>query len=395
MLRAIKLRLYPNKTQQIYISKLLGSYRFIFNQCLDLKKKKYDEDINFGLKDLGTFFHQDLTKQIEYEWLKEHNTKVLKQAIVNLLDAYKNFFKKKSGFPKFKSKHDNKLSCRFPVDAISKLNDYQTNRLTLTKQIKDIKFKSSTKYKNYLSKHKENIKSATLSKTKSGNYFLSILVDGDLMNQLSEPKNKLIGIDLGIKDFIISSEGTKYENLKIKRSNKHKIAKLHRELSKKQKGSSNKNKSRIKLARFYEKLNNKKENYLHHVSNQLVNENQIIAIESLNVKGMMKNHKLARSIQELSLFKFKEMLRYKSEWYNRDLIEIDQWFPSSKLCHCCGWKNKELTLKDREWICQECGVIHDRDINAAINIKNEGLRIYNKNKIGLRQPEFTPLEIDR
>jgi len=151
---------------------------------------------------------------------------------------------------------------------------------------------------------------------------------------------------------------------------------------------TNRNKARINLARFHEKLNNAKEYYLHSVANQLLGENQTIVIENLNVSGMLKNHQLARSIQELSLCRFKEILKYKAAWYGREVIEVSRWFPSSKLCSCCGYKNQELTLKDRSWVCLECGVSHDRDLNAAINIKNEGRRI----KIGMSLPELTPLE---
>jgi len=194
---------------------------------------------------------------------------------------------------------------------------------------------------------------------------------------------------LGIKDFVITSAGQIYENLKIKRNNKQKISKLQRELSRKTKGSSNRNKSRIKLAKLYEKLNNKKEYYLHSIANQLLSENQTIVIEDLNVKGMLKNHKLAGSIQELSLYRFKEILKYKAEWYDREVIEVDKWFPSSKLCGVCGYKNQELTLKDRSWTCPECGSSHDRDLNSATNIKQEGQRI---KEIGMSLPELTPLE---
>lgn len=392
MLRAIKIRLYPNKTQEEYISSLLGSYRFVYNQCLALKKEKYiEEGENYGLKELGNFFHQDLTKDENYTWLRDHNTKVLKQSVINLLDSYKRFFVNGNGFPKFKSKHDNNQSCRFPSEAISKKNDYESDKITLIKQLKNIKFKCSDKYKSYLNKHKSNIKSATLTRTKSGKYFLSILVDGDLMKPKSNPTNDFIGIDLGIKDFIVDSNGNSVDNIKIKRNNQKKLAKLHRELSRKQKGGSNRNKARIKLSKLYEKLNNQKENYLHHITNQLLDENQVIIIEDLNVKGMMKNHNLARSIQELSLYRFKEMLRYKADWYGNHIVEIDRFFPSSKLCSNCGHKNTELKLSDREWTCSGCGTKHDRDFNAAKNIKKEGKRILN-NKIPIRCGELTPLE---
>ncbi len=392
MLRAIKIRLYPNKTQEIYISKLLGSYRFVYNQCLALKKQKYIENkSSYTLKELGFFFHNELTKNPEYIWLQEHNTKVLKQSIMTLMEAYKRFFVNGNGFPKFKSRHDNQHSCRFPLEAISKRNDYSTFRLTLTSGLKNVRFSCSDKYVNYLVKHKENIKSATLVHTKSGKYLLSILVDGDLMKELPKPKNDIIGIDLGIKTFIVDSKGNEYENIKIKRNNEKKLAKLHKELSKKEKGGKNRNKARIKLARFYEKLGNQKQQYLHDLSNKLLNENQVIAMEDLNVSGMMQNHHLAKAIQELSLYDFKSKMLYKANWYNRHIIEVGRYFASSKLCHCCGYKNVNLTLNDREWICPQCGTKHHRDHNAAINIESEGSKIFN-NKIGHRLSELTPQE---
>jgi len=391
MLKSIKIRLYPNKEQESYIKTLLGSYRFVYNQCLDKKIKTYtNHKKNLGLKELGNFFHQELTKNNEFQWLMEHNTKVLKQSVIDLLDSYKRFFVNGNGFPKFKSKHDNKQSCRFPLESISKRNVYSEYKLTLS-NIKNIKFKCSENYVKYLDKNKEKIKSATLSKTKSDKYFLSILIDGDFVEKNNKPKNEFIGLDLGIKSFIVDSDGNTYENIKIKRNNEKKLNKLHKELSRKQKGSNNRNKSRLKLAKLYEKLNNKKENYLHSITNQLINENQVIIIENLNVKGMMKNHNLSKSIQELSLYRFKEMLRYKSVWYGNDIVEIDKFYPSSKLCSVCGHKNNDLKLSEREWECNDCGSVHDRDKNAAINILNEGMKLY-KNKIPTRCGESTPLE---
>jgi len=388
VLKSIKVRLYPNNNQEIYINKLLGSYRFVYNNCLSLKKNTYiDTKTNLGLKDLGKYFHNDLTKNPEYIWLQEHNTKVLKQSILILLDAYKNFFVNGNGFPKFKSKHDNVLSCRFPSESISSRNQYITGKLTLTKELKGIKFSCSDKYKQHLDKYKSGIKSATLTKTKSCKYFLSILVDSDEIRILNTPKNTHIGIDLGIKDFIVTSKGETFENIKVIRNNKEKLKRLHKSLSRKKKGSNNKEKCRKKLARFNEKLNNIKENYLHKVSNQLLNENQVIVMEDLNVSGMMKNHNLAKSIQELSLHRFKTMLNYKASWYGRTVIQIDRYFPSSKLCNQCGYKNINLQLKDRSWICPTCGTNHNRDFNAAINIEKEGIRI-----IGIRCAELTSTE---
>jgi len=394
MLKAVKIRLYPNKTQEIYINKLLGCYRFVYNQCLALKKQKYDENkTSLNLKELGDYFHNDLTKNQEYSFLNEHNTKVLKQSIINLLDAYKLFFQKNgTGFPKFKSRKDNKQSCRFPVEAISKCNDYSTGKLTLTTDLKNIKFRCSNECKNYLVKHKSNIKSATLTKTKSGKYFLSVLVDGDLNKDLPKTNN-MVGIDLGIKTFVTTSNNETFENLRLKRTNEKILARLQRYVSRKQKGSRNRNKARIRLAKYYEYLNNVKENYLHEVTNKLLSENQTIIMETLNVSGMMKNHKLARSIQELSLYRFKSILEYKSVWCGRELIFIYQFYPSSKMCNVCKTKNESLSLSDRTWRCQ-CVAEHDRDHNASLNILNEGKRIMagKTTSIGCRTSESTLTE---
>jgi putative transposase len=387
MLKALKIRLYLNDEQMDYVSNLLGTSRFVYNQLLAFKIREYNENehsVSFG--ELGKKL---VDLKSEFEWIKNSHSKVLQQSMINLEQAYKSFFKNGNGFPKFKSKKDSKQSCRFPSDAISGLNG---NRINIIRQLKDIHFKCSKSDEKYLNKNQDKIRSATLTKTKSGKVYLSILIDKP-NKELVKPINDVIGIDLGIKDFIVTSNGESFENIKIKRNNKHRLAKLHRELSRKEKGSKNREKSRIKLAKLYEKLNNVKQNYLHQVSNQLLNDNQVIVIEDLNVKGMMQNHKLARAIQELSLFTFKSMLTYKSNWYGRDIIEIGRFFASSKLCNNCGYKKDDLTLKDREWICSSCNVNHNRDYNAAINILKEGKRILNiKENIGLSSPKLTPLE---
>ena len=391
MLRAIKVRLYPNKDQEIYINKLLGSYRFVYNQCLNKKINEYTNlKIIHNLSSLSKFFHSDLTKNPEFIWLQDFNTKVLKSSIINLIDAYTRFFKYGNGFPKFKSKND-KQSCQFPFESISKVQDFSKSKITLTKQLKNLKFKTSDKYINYLVKNQSKIRSANLSKNKSNQYHLSILIDGDLIKQLDKPKNDIIGIDLGIKDFIITSKGDMFENLKLIRNNQKELSKLQRQHSKKKKGSKNKEKARKRLARFHQRITNVKENYLHKVSNTLLNENQVICMEDLNIKGIMKNHKLARSIQELSLYRFEAILTYKSNWYGRHLINIDRFFPSSKKCSDCGYINHDLKLSDREWFCPDCGVIHDRDLNAAVNIEQEGLKLYNK-LVGNYIPELTLME---
>lgn len=388
MLKAIKIRLYLNYEQEDYINNLLGTSRFIYNNLLAYKINKYNNDkYNVSFSELGKKL---VELKSEYDWIKNSHSKVLQQSLINLERAYKSFFKNGNGFPKFKSKKDNKQSCRFPSDAISEING---NRINIIKQLKNIHYKCSINDEKYLNKNQNLIKSATLTKTKSGKYYLSILIDKP-NKELVKLTNDIIGIDLGIKSFIVDSNGNSFENIKIKRNNEKKLKKLNQLLSRKIKGSKNKDKARIKLARYHEKLNNQKEYYLHQISNQLLNENQVIVIEDLNVKGMLKNHNLAKSIQELSLFRFKEMLTYKSNWYGRDLVQIGRYYPSSKLCSYCGSKWDELTLKDRTFKCPICHVSIDRDYNAAINIRKEGMRILSikENKIGLSSPELTPLD---
>ena len=375
MLRAIKIRLYPNKTQTEQFNKLLGCYRFVYNQCLARKINSYNENkISENLSTLGKFIHHELLKDDNYIWLREQNTRVLKQALIDMLRAYKNFYTLHTGYPKFKSKKDNKLSCRFEIGAISKKNDYTTYHLSLA-NIKNIKFKCSKKYAEYLQKHKLNIKHATLNKLPCNEYYLSILVDGNLIHKNIKYTDNAIGIDLGIKDFVITSEGEVFNNIHFTKSKLNKIKRLQRQLSRKVIGSNNRNKIRIKLAKLYKNITDKKQYYLHYISNTLINENQIICMEDLNVKGMLKNHKLALSIQEMNFSEFRRILEYKSRWYNRQLVFVDRFYPSSKTCNYCGYINKTLKLSDRQWICPNCGNIIERDYNAALNILNEVLRI--------------------
>jgi putative transposase len=390
MIQAIKIRLYPNDDQKIYINKLLGTSRFVYNKCLDYKINEYkNNNKSTNISDTNNYVKE---LKNEFEWIKDSHSKVLQQSLINLETAYKNFFKEHKGFPKFKSKHNNNQSCRFPVDAISGVKG---NRINIIKTLNDIHYKCSRQDEIALNKHQKSIKSGTLSKDNQGNYYFSVLLDLPLKT-LETPKRDIVGIDLGIKNFVISSEGTVYENLKFK--TKSKLKKLHKNLSRKQKGSNNRNKARIKLAKQYNKINCRKEYYLHSVVNQLLRENQTIVMEDLNVSGMVRNHKLAEAIQEVSWSRFKEILVYKAGWYNRDVVFISRWFPSSQKCSECGYLNKELTLKDREWVCPVCGAKHDRDNNAAKNIEIEGLRIKNldlqqvNSSLGMSLPEVTLTE---
>ena len=386
ILRAIKIRLYPNTTQEQTLNKVLGCYRFVYNQMLARKQEAYNRDkSNLGLCELSKFFHGTLLKKSEYSWLKEQNTKVMKQAIRQMLSAYDGFFKLGKGFPKFKSKHDNN-SALFPCEAISKSNSFETRHISLTKSLKHIKFHCSNLYFERLQKYKDNIKSATLSKTKSGKFYLSVLI---LMNeeefkQFRHTNNK-VGIDLGVKDFIITSDGEVFENKHFFKKSENRIKKLQRQLSKKAKGSNNRNKVRIKIAKEFEHLTNQRMDYIHNVVNSLLRTYDYIFMENLNVQGMLKNHKLAKAIQELGFYTFKNTLKNKAMMNDKFVIEVDRWFASSKTCHKCGYVYKGLTLGEREWTCPICGEHHDRDINAAMNILIEG----NKILVGSRTAEFT------
>ena len=386
MLKAVKIRLYPNKTQETQINKLLGCYRFIYNKCLNKKIISYtDNKTKENLKTLGYYIHHDLLKNDEFIWLREQNSKVLKQSLIDMLLAYNNFFKHKKGYPKYKSKHDNKQSCRFELATISKRNIYTNYKISLT-NIKNIKFRCNKKYTEYLNKNKKFIKSATLTKLPTGEFYLSILIDGDV--KTIKPSNNTIGIDLGIKDFVITSNGETFDNLNFKKSKIERLKRLQRALSKKKKGSNNRNKARIKLAKVYQKINNQKQYYLHEVSNVLINENKVICMENLNVKGMVKNHKLAESIQQMNFGEFRRMLEYKANWFDRNIVFVDRFYPSSKTCNHCGYINKKLKLSDRQWVCPDCGSVINRDYNAACNIRDEGIRVL----VGSSTTELTLVE---
>ena len=385
MLRGIKVRLYPNKEQQARLNQVLGCYRFVYNKTLELKKAAYDEDkTTLGLTDISKWFHGTLLKDKNYTWLQEQNTKVMKQSIRQMLDAYTKFFKQHNGFPKFKSKKD-KQSALFPSEAISKRNTFDERKITLTQDLKNIKFRCSDLYYKRLQDYKDKIRSATVSRTKSGNYFLSILVDipQDELQKFKHTK-QCVGIDLGIKDFVITSDGEVFENKHFFKKQEKKVKRLQKQQSRKQKGSHNREKQRVRIAKAFERLTNQKEAYLHSVVNVLLSLYDLICMEDLNVQGMLKNHKLAKAIQEVGFYKFKQILLDKANANEKQVVLVDRFYPSSKTCHKCGYMKKDLTLSDREWVCPICGEHLERDINAAINILIEGLRI-----IGVRSTEFT------
>ena len=376
MFRAIKVRLYPNKTQEQTLNKVLGCYRFVYNHMLALKQKEYNENKqSLGLAGLTKYFHGTLLKDEQYTWLKEQNTKVMKPAINQMLSAYDNFFKLKKGFPKFKSKKD-KESALFPLEAISKRNQFNDRKITLTKSLKGLKFRCSDLYFKRLQTYKEKIRSATLSKTKSGNYFLSILVELPQEEVVKfELTNKHVGIDLGIKDFVITSNGEVFENKHFFKKKEKRLKRLQRQLSKKQKGSNNRNKQRVRIAKAFERLTNQKESYIHSVVNELLTYYDTVFMEDLNVQGMLKNHHLAKAIQEVGFYKFKSVLQNKALANGKQVVLINRFYPSSRTCSQCGYKKRNLRLSDRFWTCPVCGEHHDRDLNAAVNILHEGERL--------------------
>ena len=376
MLIGIKIRIYPNKEQEQKINKTLGCYRFVYNHMLALKQEAYNENKKvLRLKELSKYLLGTLRKDEQYAWLKEENSAVMQQAIRQMLSAYDKFFKQHKGFPKFKSKKD-KQSALFPINAISRCNTFETRHISLTQSLKNIKFRCSDLYLRRLQKYSKNIKSATLSKSKSGKYFLSIIAEIENTElKKFEHTDKQVGIDLGVKNFVITSDGDVFENRHFLKKEEKKLKKLQRQLSKKVKGSNNSEKQRVKIAKLFERMTNKKDAYIHYVVNKLLTSYDSIFMEDLNVQVMMRNHHLAKAIQEVGFYKFKEILTNKALVNNKQVVSVDRFYPSSKTCHNCGYKKEDLKLSDRSWVCPQCGTKHDRDINAAVNILLEGKRM--------------------
>jgi putative transposase len=356
MLKGLKYRIYPTNTQKELISKHIGSSRFVYNLALETKITAYT-----GSKHKFSTF--DLIKQLpelkkECEWLKDVNSQSLQKSIQNMDIAFKRFFKG-AGFPKYKSKNKGKQSFSIPQKVLVK-----NNRLLIPKFKKGIKIVLHREIKG-------TIKSATISVTSTGKYFVSILVDTNIQMPIKAPikKSTTIGIDLGIKDFAITSDGEVFENHKFLRKAQSKLKYLQRKYSK-HKGK----RTRKRLALLHEKVANKRKDFLHKVSTQLIRENQTIALETLAVSNMLKNHNLAQSINDVSWSAFVTMLEYKADWHGKNILKIGTFEPSSKTCSCCGYVNKKLKLQHREWTCVECNTLLSRDLNAAINIKNFALK---------------------
>jgi putative transposase len=356
-MKAYKYRIYPNAKQRQFFVKTFGCVRFVYNKMLADRIASYQNSQE--KEDKSIKYPTPAQYKSVYPFLKEVDSLSLANAQMNLNKAYTNFFRDRSiGFPKFKSKKDNHRS-------------YTTNNQKGTVYIENGYIKLP-KLKTFvrIKQHRQFfglIKSVTISLTSTNKYFVSVLVEE---NEQQFPKlDTAVGIDVGLKDFAILSDGTKYENPKWLRKAEIRLAFLQRSLSRKKKGSKNREKARLQVAKLHEKITNQRNDYLHKVSNEITNENQVIVMEDLRVKNMQKNHKLAKAISEVSWSKFREMVDYKAKWKGRDLIIAPKNYASSQLCSECGHKNPEVkSLQLREWDCPACHAHHDRDINASINL---------------------------
>jgi len=356
--KSFKFRIYPNKTQEGIINKSIGCCRFVYNNFLDIRIKEYKYYGNSSnyVKDSSEL--RDLKK--EYQWLKECPSDALQQSLKDLDIAYKNFFKQGNGFPKFKSKHKSRWSYK----CVGQTVRIDGNRVKLPK-LKMVKLKQS-----FLLPKEIKINNATISKTRSGKYFVSLSCEVEVK---TKPKtNKNVGIDLGIKEFATLSDGVVFNNPKYHRKYEEKLTREQRRFSKMKNGSSNREKQRVKVARIHEKIKNSRLDYIHKITTHLVDNYDVIVIEDLNVRGMVKNHKLAKSISDASFYEFRRQLEYKCAWYGKELITISRWFPSSKTCSNCGYIKDDLKLSDRIYECEHCGLSIDRDLNASMNILTVG-----------------------
>ena len=358
--KAYKYRIYPNAEQKEFFAKCFGCVRFFYNKSLS--------DMNEIYKSTGKFKNiTPASYKDDYPFLKEVDSLALANAQLNRNTAFKSFFSHKSGFPKFKSKRNDQS---YTTNNQGSVKFSSNNRYISIPKCQRIRIKMHRLFEG-------NIKSITVSRTTDNKYYMSLLVETEI--KPLEPSKKMIGLDLGIKDLIVDSNGKKYKNHKYLTKSQEKLAKEQRKLSHMVKGSNNRNKQRIKIARLHKKIQNQRNDYLHKLSKRIIDENQVIALEDLKVKDMEQNNKLARNISDASWSRLVSMLIYKANWYGRKVIKVPSNYPSSQLCSICGYQNsitKDLAI--RKWTCPKCGSIHDRDINAAKNILSKGIEMLTK-----------------
>ena len=371
MLKAYKFRLYPTHSQVEQFVQHFGAVRFVYNWSLEQKIKVYEIEN----KSLSRF---DLNKMLpdlknENEWLKNANAQSLQETNIDLESAFTKFFREKKGFPKFKSRKN-------PVQSFHVPQHYTVNFDENTIKLPKIGLVKAKLHQTFEGK----LKTATVSMNSAEQFHISILIDDKKEAPTTQPfnENTTIGIDVGIKHFATLSNGTKIDNPRHLSNSSMKLSVLQRRLSRKQKGSNNRNKARIVVAKQHLKISNQRKDFLHKTTSKLIRENQAVAVETLNVKGMLKNHCLAKAISDVSWSEFFRMLEYKAEWYGKTVLKIGRFEPSTKICNVCGYYNRAMTLSVREWKCDDCGSVHDRDINAALNIKAFALQSQNLLTVG-------------
>ena len=353
-MKTFKFRIYPDKETISMLNQWFGQTRFVWNYYLNQRTVTY-KDTGKGLSYVDNA--KDLTrlkKQEDYSWLKECPSQALQQQLKHLDSAFKDFYSRGKGYPKFKKKGFCTDSLHFPQGFI--LN---ANKLHIPKVKNVIKVKLHREIKG-------NIRSIILTKNKANQFYISVLTDYE-----PTPKPKLkkeIGLDVGLKDFVITSDGKKYKMPHFTNNGASKLKKLQKRLSKKAKGSANREKARLKVAKHQLHIANQRKDFLHKLSTKLVNETQVIAVESLSVKGMLRNKKLSKHIANASWGEFAILLNYKAAWYGREIRTLDKFFPSSKMCNACGYIKEDLKLSDRIITCKGCGTVYDRDVNASKNI---------------------------